>query len=254
MNRDAEYEFWRSSGEAYAALCLFSNPDDWENILDAIAARILDSVRPGMESLRILDVGAGIGETSFRIGQRLLSKSSVMPEFALVEPSDFARSCAIARLGTNRCLGGTRYYRRLRDIEQEPLFDTVLYIHSTYYIPELSDHLKRAIDLTRRPCRFVILAMPSTSPYFLGLGRLGHMNVAEDIIDALERIGLATQVQELRMRLNIPRNFWSEQDCSKLFSSLYPAHYNEAKLIKRFPSYLPHGIDLKDWLITAIGG
>lgn len=245
-----DYSFWECSGHAYAALSLLSDPDDWENIVSSAASEAIEGLE-GRQRLRILDIGTGSGETAFRIAQRLSATHRFHADFTLVEPSPRARSSARLRFLPASHLGGAPIYASVDEICPGSRFDVITFIHSTYYIDDLLSELDILSKYMAEGSKFVFLVLPEGSPYFLSLGKLGHLNLAEEVIKCCQKLGFKISVDRLKSRLNVPVGLWSNKDWLRLISQMYPAQDKLSQIEEKIPEIWLDGVDFGDWLISA---
>lgn len=251
ITRLETYDFWTHSGGGYAALSMLSNPDDWAHIIDAIAGEISSSLAAKSAFCRFLDVGTGLGETAFRLSQRLLATYRIRSRATLVEPSARARDCARLRWLPLSYQDGASIVDTVEAVPDAERFDAILYIHSTYYVSDLRAQIRYLRSRLARGGIFVFLALPKESPFFLGLGDLGHKNLADAVDELLVSEGFQTCVTPLVSRVTIPESLWDSPGWRALWMKMYPTTFDEAQLQERLPSYIRDGTNLADRLIVA---
>lgn len=251
ITRSETYDFWTQSAGGYAALSMLSNPDDWAHIIDAIAGEISSSLASKGAFCRFLDVGTGLGETAFRLSQRLLATYRIRSRATLVEPSAQARDCARLRWLPLSYQDGASIVDSVEAVPDTERFDAILYIHSTYYVSDLRAQIRRLRSSLARGGIFVVLALPTESPFFLGLGDLGHKNLAEAVDALLISEGFQTCLTPMVSRLTVPEGLWNSPGWRDLWMKMYPATIDGVQLQELLSSYIRDGTNLADRLIVA---
>lgn len=251
ITRSESYEFWTDSAGGYAALSMLSNPDDWAHIIDAIAGEISSSLTSKSAFCRFLDVGTGLGETAFRLSQRLLATYRIRSRATLVEPSAQARDSARLRWLPLSFQDGASIFDSVEAVPAAERFDAILYIHSTYYVSDLRAQIRRLRSRLSRGGIFVFLVLPKESPFFLGLGDLGHKNLAEAVEGLLISEGFRTSLTPLVSRLTVPEGLWDSPGWRALWKKMYPTTLDEGRLHDLLSCYIRDGTNLADRLIVA---
>jgi SAM-dependent methyltransferase len=246
-------EFWAARQPGYANLCYISDPDDWHEILAAVTSQIAcvgDAERP----LRLLDIGSGTGTTIAAISQRLLATYKRSSAASLVEPSVRARAASRVLFSeSDHTFGTIRTYSDVDGLPRSDKFDAVLYIHSTYYIGELSTQLRQILSSHVSPGGVVIvLALPQTSPFYLGRAERAQKNSAEAVVAIFADLDLATEVHTLTSRISVPPGLWEDDTLVADWRAFLGYGDWELERVRRgLRTHLLDGTDLADKLIVG---
>ena len=83
-------DFWNNFGHSYSIFSMYSNYDDWRNILDIICQEI--NKFKSKKIINILDIGAGLGKNTNEIIEIMLSRFQKNILVDVIEPSAIARN------------------------------------------------------------------------------------------------------------------------------------------------------------------
>lgn len=245
--------FWRDEQPGYATLSYLSDPDDWASIISAISTHIAESVED-RDTCRILDVGSGLGTTSYNIMKRLLASFNVSSQATLVEPSDEARSFSRLLFSNSDHRFGTAVcYENISQVGESEKYDAVLFIHSSYYIRDLEGTISAISERhLKTNGRIIFLVLPGISNFFLGLADHGYPNCSEEVIAICKSLNLKTSVHNMTSRVRVPNNLWQSKDVVANWARFFEASAVSVDELQRLLRvYITDGADLRDKLIIA---
>jgi SAM-dependent methyltransferase len=247
-------DFWQKHDIHYRLFSQFCDLDDWYNILLTIASHF--TWKGPRVSRALLDVGAGTGINTNALLEMLYAKHQVRHVVSVVEPSSIARK----RIATNvvpELEGGflRHVFAHFSELGNRR-FDGVLFLHSTYYIPDFELVLRRTVrEHTEKGGVVVCAALAGNSPFFLGQTP-AQPNLSEDI----ERIAKANRwrydVQLLPSHYRVPDTIQlAERTLKHLHSFVCDGTAMTFQdFVSAFRTHLVTasgaGVDLKDRLIT----
>jgi SAM-dependent methyltransferase len=235
----------------YALLSAISDPDDWADIINSIAAEIAVA-GPSLSCRRhVVDVGAGSGHTALRISQRLLNTHRIECELCLVEPDGEARHAIQLLFSEFPGIGGAQITDDLKWRGSSTAIDAALFVHSSYYIEDLREIVASVGRKLALGGRLIFVAMSQESPFFMGYGRMGHKNVAEDIHAVLLEAGYETRAVPLVSRVTIPPDLWNSPESIESWMGLFPEPRLDIDWHAKLMEYITDGTDLSDRLIVG---
>lgn len=212
---------WRELGVAYEAFSALCDPSDWQDILKSIAQSIALTEK---SHVRILDIGAGLGNTSSAIRRFLYGTHGVTSAWHLIDPDPTAQVTqhmfmvpAGERLAVE--------YSPAMPVAGE--YDVILFVHSTYYLSDLRATFEQCTRLLRRDGGiFIAVAMDTLSPfYFQSLGNLSS-GVAEEVEEAMSSLGLTCDSCGIRSRFRYSSDLASDPLLLRLITQFVVGRLN----------------------------
>ncbi len=136
--------------------------DQREQVIDWLGARL--AKRAGSRALSVLSVGCGDGSVDAALARRACEQAPTGARRAWtgIEPhpaSAEAFSTALAQVDSPGLQARCRV-ARFEDVRISRSFDVVTFVHSLYYVDDLSAALRSALDLVARDGELLILHAP----------------------------------------------------------------------------------------------
>lgn len=181
--------FWKEYGKAYTLFSQYCNYNDWQIILRRIANEITGT--NSNRALSVLDVGTGHGLNALNLLEILYSETGQKHLLDVVEPSHEATFLLQSLLSTVSTGGFLRnIYHNISEID-EAAYDVMIFMHSSYYISEFQHVIKCTyFNNLQKGGKIIILALPDTSPFFLGEKKLLLNNTSTRIKLMLNNLDL----------------------------------------------------------------
>lgn len=227
-----------------------SDAGDWTAILGIIAAQIA-AIVTSQASIRIIDVGAGLGANSAAVAKLLLTRYSVVSEWDLVEPDDQARAASRNQFSRIPGIpGSAAVFSDVTEVPSSHVCDVALLMHSSYeitYFTELVHDLLARLNVST----IIALAIPSSSPFFL-LPEQPRTGCSDQIECLLHDAGFRTRSQRLTSRIRmLPQLLEDAQAVAelKLFTRL--DWLSDAQFVRLVRTRWGKEVDFGDSLIIA---
>jgi hypothetical protein len=231
-------DFWDRFGHSYSIFSMYSDYDDWRNILDEIC-REINNLQFN-RTVNLLDIGAGIGKNTNEIIEIMLSRYKKNILVDVVEPSVVARDYIKTILIEKRFGGFLNKVSSDISKLKKNKYDVILFMHSSYYITNFTMKLLYLYNnyLSKRG-KILILSLPSNSIFFLKQKELKLPNTSDDIQSFLKSTGISFKLRKLNSKFatkikhqnNSQTNhfykFFTRKEISlKKFTSLFKTNIN----------------------------
>lgn len=192
-------------------------------------------------SLRLLDLGCGTGEFTRRVLD-LLSWPPQQLHLSLVDPVIHQREQAVEKLGSFTA-HKIEHWDLLPSSFELP-FDLIVSNHVLYYVDDLPGTL-RTLHESLAPGGRMILAMAPWRNFLMQLWQVGYAalgqqvphNAAEQVIAALDQLGISHQVKTVEFEINFADSTENRRKILRfLFGKLLPK-VGEQHLLAEFDRY-----------------
>lgn len=247
-------DFWAQFDKSYRLFSQFCDSDDWHLILKVVAGAVVKYAGNPSCQISILDVGCGSGAATQTVCEQIYARTGCFPSLSVVEPSSMARGRLASNTLHNTDCGPLHHtVEHLDNLPTDLKVDVILFLHSTYYIDDLENNVKRLVNSHLRPGGAICaLVLPERSPFFLGLPCLTNCS------DAVERIftsmNLATRSVTLRSRFLLPKGGeFTEAEWEALRKFVMPSATSVAAFKERFNQQKDRDgqIDFQDHLLIG---
>lgn len=246
-------DFWAQFDKSYRLFSQFCDSDDWHRILKAVAGAVAQYAGNPDSQISILDVGCGSGVATQTICEMVYSASGCFPTLVTVEPSVMARSRLETNILQDSDCGPLRHnIAQLDALPADLRVDAILFLHSTYYIDDLSNALENLVKSHLRPTGAVCaLVLPENSPFFMDLPCLPNCS---DALEAMfKRLGLEVSSFTLKSRFLFPEGGeFSDAEYDALRRFWMPSARNLQDFKMRVKEYHAQSeIDFQDHLLVG---
>jgi SAM-dependent methyltransferase len=245
--------FWAQFDKSYRLFSQFCDSDDWHLILRVVAGAVVKYAQTPNSQISILDVGCGNGMATQTVCEQIYTKTGCFPSLSVVEPSGLARDRLQSNLLLSSDCGPLMHtVAHLEKLPPDLKVDAILFLHSTYYIPDLEECLRTLVDTHLRAGGAVVaLVLPEQSPFFLDLPHLA--NCSDEVEDLFVSIGLATHSVALRSRFLVPKGEFTDAELDRLRKFFMPNARSSAEFKARLSDYTNRDglIDFQDHLLIG---
>src|SRR4029077_20623572 len=204
--------------------------------------------------LVLIDVGAGEGTTTYALMNRLLTNYKRPSTAFLIEPSPAARAASGLRFASPRHRFGTaQICSDITDIPKQTRADAILFIHSSYYIMNIENHLRVLITQNLKKQGIVLfLVLGKGSPFFLGEEARWARTSPDNIVTMCEDLGLQVETLNLTSRITVPSGLWDDDEVVGEWQRfLGYDDWTRDQMRRGLRRYLTDGTDLRDVLIVG---
>lgn len=247
-------DFWTQFDKPYRFFSQFCDSDDWHTILAAVAGAVTETAMPNV-GMSILDVGCGTGVATETICEMIFSKTKNFPQVTVVEPSKIARDRVEANLLGHHEGGVLKAsHKALCELESGVKFDSIMFLHSTYYVSDFTGTLKKLVRNHLYPGGTIVaLVLSEDSSFFLQLGALP--NCLNSLSHDFRKVGLhGIREHQLQSRFHLPKNWsLSEKEWKSLCTFFRPEGIGVEEFKRRITQELSkdHYLDFQDYLLIA---
>lgn len=202
---------WERDGAAYQVFSALCDQVDWMRITSRVASGIAKARRG--ESIRVLDVGAGLGGTAASIRRSLLAAHDVPSTWHLVEPDPVARQMHALLCPS---IGAAMRVSTQSSLPDSGAFDAALMIHSAYYIDDLGETLSTIRGRLLRPsCPIVIVTMATDSAFFVSGLENRHRWTSQEVNALGKTLGFDVSIERLHSRFRWPVVLQEDDDLKR---------------------------------------
>lgn len=237
---------WLEMGEAYQAFSSLSDEGDWQALMSQVSSLIASNATCNKN---ILDYGSGLGTTSASIRRRMYGDHGVLSSWCLYEPDAWARKASafvMPPLGKHMDVV-------VNDSLPKGVFDTVLFVHTTYYVADFADVLNGLFEqsILTENGRVICVAMPESSPFFIDELQNRHYWTGDRISEAAKKFGLRCDVVKMRSRFRLLPSVEQDEELLTLITQFVVGKKNvsldHVLCVKRC---LSGETDFGDWVIV----
>jgi SAM-dependent methyltransferase len=190
-------DFWEEFGLSYMAFSQHCDFFDWRNIIDTITNEI-DRLKQKRPILDIVDIGCGFGKNIMEIEETLYTKHKIFDNIDIFEPSEKAYNILKLSMLQDSYGGYINNIYNSFDSFSQKKYDAIIFMHSAYYIKDFNRYLENVYSNNlKKDGIILILALPSSSAFFLGQPSLVLPYTADEIIEHLSKSSLTYSTVDL---------------------------------------------------------